>query len=313
MLTAILLFVSVVLVGLTAGGLAFMGFAVATATPKLSSGTFVRVHQALYRKADPLMPIVVCASLIATVPLGVAMVVQDTTVSPAWVALVALGFVIVIVITRIGNKPINKIIARWDATSPPADWAAERDRFNRFHAWRTVAALVSFVVVVVVGVVVTEPAVIGPSWLGLSVLVSGLNAGGLAFMYAVVGRATLTVGGSTYVEAHQRIALMATRYMTGITLLTVLMSAGYLFILWPTGPLWAVVHAGLAVLAALTVIVVSVGFSVPMNRRIARWDAADPPVEWDQVRDRWMRVHTVRTTAAVVAFLLLASCLLTVS
>ncbi|MEP6559450.1 MAG: DUF1772 domain-containing protein [Nakamurella sp.] len=304
---AVWLFVSIVLVGLVAGGLAFMALAVSTATPTMSSGVFVKVHQALYRTADPVMPIFVVGAFIATAPLAVAFSREDTNISAGWITSTAAGIAVVIILTRIGNKPINKTIARWDALNPPPQWARERLRFNRFHAWRTVFALISFLAVIVVGVALTASTTTERVWALASVLVSGLIAGGLAFMYVVVGRAMMTLDADVYVATHQATSLTATRYMTPMTLLSVISAGGLLVESWRAGQSIGALLAGVALLAALGVIVISLAFSVPLNRRIATWDRADPPAEWVQIRARWMRVHRVRTGVALLGFLVLAA------
>jgi uncharacterized membrane protein len=48
-------------------------------------------------------------------------------------------------ITRLGNQPINAIVATWDALRPPAGWEALRDQWWHWHVirtWTTLAALV---------------------------------------------------------------------------------------------------------------------------------------------------------------------------
>ena len=305
------LFVSIVLVGLVTGGLVFMALAVSTATPTMSSGVFVQVHQALYRMADPIMPIFVVGALLATAPLAIAFSRDDADVSAAWMASTAVGIAVVIVITRIGNKPINKTIARWDALDPPLNWARERNRFNRFHAWRTAAALVSFLAVIGVGVALTASTTAERAWALAAVLISGLTAGGLAFMSVVVGRAMVTLDAVAYVATHQATSLRATRYMTPLTLLSLISAGGLLVESWRAGQSAGALLAGGALLCAAAVVVVSISLSVPMNRQIAVWDAAAPPTGWMQTRARWMRVHKVRTSAALLAFLLLSAGLIT--
>src|ERR1700712_1275777 len=277
---AVALFACIVLVGLVAGGLAFMSIAVSTATPTLSSTVFVQVHQALFRMADPIMPIFVVASLLATVPLSVALFRNDFDAAAEWTLLTTIGIGVVVVITRLVNKPINRTVSHWDPKNPPAGWARERSRFNRYHAWRSVIAALSFLTVVGVGIALAAPAASERSLTLIAVLVSGLIAGGLAFMYAVVGRALLTLDGSAYVATHQATSLRATRYMTPLTLASVLSAGGVFVLLWRAGHTVSALLAGGAALASLAVIIISVAVSVPMNRQIAKWDKADPPPEW---------------------------------
>jgi uncharacterized membrane protein len=61
-----------------------------------------------------------------------------------------------------------------------------------------------------------------------------------------------------------------------------------------------------AVGCLLAGLLVTVVVHFPMNSEIATWQAARPPVDWQQVRDRWLTGHAVRATLAVAAFALLA-------
>ena len=54
--------------------------------------------------------------------------------------------IVVVVSTLLVNVPINsEIINVWSAQNPPADWEQVRDRWNFWHAFRTVLAVVAFV------------------------------------------------------------------------------------------------------------------------------------------------------------------------
>jgi uncharacterized membrane protein len=65
--------------------------------------------------------------------------------------------------------------------------------------------------------------------------------------------------------------------------------------------------AGVAALLAW--IALTAGGTVPINVAAIEWDAAAPPADWRSHVDRWERLNTLRTTAAVVAFALLLTSL----
>ena len=44
--------------------------------------------------------------------------------------------------------------------------------------------------------------------------------------------------------------------------------------------------------------------TAPLNQALAGWDPEAPPADWRAVIGRWERMDTVRTVAAVVAFVL---------
>jgi uncharacterized membrane protein len=46
--------------------------------------------------------------------------------------------------------------------------------------------------------------------------------------------------------------------------------------------------------------------NLPINSDQLGWNPQSPPADWTNVRDRWQIAHAVRTTAAVLAFAVLA-------
>ena len=61
-----------------------------------------------------------------------------------WLAAVALVLLLVaLIVTLTVNVPINLAEGGWSVTSPPADWAAQRDRWQLGHAVRTVCAVLA--------------------------------------------------------------------------------------------------------------------------------------------------------------------------
>ena len=64
-------------------------------------------------------------------------------------------------------------------------------------------------------------------------------------------------------------------------------------------------------LAALILIIgdmaVTLAGNVPINKQVQRWEVAAPPPEWAALRDRWEKLHTMRTVLIVSGFALLAS------
>lgn len=55
--------------------------------------------------------------------------------------------------------------------------------------------------------------------------------------------------------------------------------------------------------------VVTVAVHFPMNAEIATWTPVAPPAEWQELRDRWLVAHVVRTWVAVAGFALLVAAL----
>ena len=70
-------------------------------------------------------------------------------------------------------------------------------------------------------------------------------------------------------------------------------------------PAFALTAAG--VLANLTALVLTGVFELPINARVLTWSPDDPPADWTGVRDRWERVHTLRTGAGLVGLVSLVA------
>jgi hypothetical protein len=47
--------------------------------------------------------------------------------------------------------------------------------------------------------------------------------------------------------------------------------------------------------------------NVPLNKQVQNWNVAAPPPEWAQLRDRWEKLHTIRTLLIVSGFALFVS------
>jgi uncharacterized membrane protein len=60
---------------------------------------------------------------------------------------------------------------------------------------------------------------------------------------------------------------------------------------------------GGSLLLMVLVLVVTLGFEVPLNKQIQSWTAGSAPPQWSAVRDLWLERHFVRTIAATLAFI----------
>jgi uncharacterized membrane protein len=50
------------------------------------------------------------------------------------------------------------------------------------------------------------------------------------------------------------------------------------------------------------VLVVTLLCNVPINNQVSAWTAGSAPATWRVVRDRWLKFHSIRTVAGVIAF-----------
>lgn len=50
------------------------------------------------------------------------------------------------------------------------------------------------------------------------------------------------------------------------------------------------------------VLVITLACNVPINNQVSDWTAGSAPPTWCVVRDRWLKFHSIRTVAGVIAF-----------
>lgn len=67
-------------------------------------------------------------------------------------ALATVGLVAMTVSTLVINAPVNDAINTWDPAAPPADWAQQRDRWERGHAIRVAIGVPVLLLAVVAAV-----------------------------------------------------------------------------------------------------------------------------------------------------------------
>jgi uncharacterized membrane protein len=134
----------------------------------------------------------------------------------------------------------------------------------------------------------------------LVIVLSGLVAGSLVFTHVALNPASRKLWAAAYVAYHQAINRTADPFMPRLVKATALTGLALVFATraqaddgWSFALLIAGV-AGTAAVAALTI-----AYNVPINRQVATWSIEAPPQDWEAIRDRWNRVHVVRTVVSV--------------
>lgn len=110
---------------------------------RMDAGIYVPVKQAIDitapTLAKPLMLLCLAASagaLIAASLTGAAISAISTAI--------ALGALIVTLVAILrGDQPINRSMANWSPTEPPAEWRTTRDRWEQFFVLRVAANTVA--------------------------------------------------------------------------------------------------------------------------------------------------------------------------
>ena len=111
-----------------------------------SGALFTEVQQGRDRVAARIMPVLGNAAI-----LSVAVCVVLARAVPVAFALSLLALVLIagdMVVTLVGNVPINKQIRSWKIDAPPPEWAMLRDRWEKLHTIRTLLIVSGFAVFV---------------------------------------------------------------------------------------------------------------------------------------------------------------------
>ncbi|MGW3342932.1 DUF1772 domain-containing protein [Nonomuraea rubra] len=132
----------------------------------------------------------------------------------------------------------------------------------------------------------------------------GLYAGGVLFV--VIAPSVARLPGPAYVRYWQALNADHGRTMPPLLLTTVAILLVAAVISWRHGRLVFVLGAAAVILVVLT-IVLTVAALEPLNQLANTWDPDRLPAGWDESRERWARLHLVRTALALAAF----ACLIT--
>lgn len=136
--------VSLTLIALVAG--AVFGIWRGYNPESLSASAFVEMHQNAVRGLNVLMPVLGGLAMAFTL-LSAYLQRDDRYVSYTLLVAVLL-MVVSMLVTRLGNQPINAVVMTWNPQSPPADWQQLRDKWWNFHLIRTGSSVLALVIMV---------------------------------------------------------------------------------------------------------------------------------------------------------------------
>jgi len=109
----------------------------------LGASAYTQVRHVELDRLDTLATVMLLPTAVATIVLVGLGLRQGRPDLGLWsVALVLL--LVVFVTTVVVNLPINADQRDWSISSPPSDWASDRDRWQLAHAVRTAAALMAY-------------------------------------------------------------------------------------------------------------------------------------------------------------------------
>jgi uncharacterized membrane protein len=144
--------------------------------------------------------------------------------------------------------------------------------------------------------------------LALSAVLGGIMAG-FFFAYSVsVVLALQPLSGSEYTTVMQKINEKVLNVVFGVAFFGAAVVPIVTAALVVFRGAWATQYGLLFLVGTVVYLVgtffVTASIHIPANDYIATWSPVSPPDEWAAIRTRWTRWNHVRTTAAVVSFVL---------
>jgi len=116
---------------------------------------FLAIGQRMIGNLAPIMPILMPAAILSTVPVLLMSFRRRSTTF--YLTLAGFGLLVVaLLITLLVEVPIDDRIKTWTLESLPADWQAARDRWEKFHVMRTFAS-VAGLALLIAGAVFESP------------------------------------------------------------------------------------------------------------------------------------------------------------
>ena len=137
-------FADLLLAGLLAGSI--FGVFLVMNPAGLDATTYVIQQQNCIRALNGIMPVLGGLTIVLTLAAAFAASGDPLRMNLLFAA--AAGLIVVGLVTRFLNQPINATVMTWDAASPPADWTMLRDAWWRWHLVRLVLSLAALSLVI---------------------------------------------------------------------------------------------------------------------------------------------------------------------
>jgi archaellum biogenesis protein FlaJ (TadC family) len=143
MVTPLVRFLNIIVAALLAG-ISF-GIWIGFNPTALSPSTFIEQQQNMLQSLRTLMvSLVVIATLITIFSAYLQKYDKSTFIS---LIIAAIFFIACILITLLGNKPIDDKVITWTKDAIPNNWTDLRDNWWSFHILRTIAEIIAFLLV----------------------------------------------------------------------------------------------------------------------------------------------------------------------
>lgn len=135
----------------------------------------------------------------------------------------------------------------------------------------------------------------------VAILLSGIVAGAIVGTW--LGEASFGSSAEQWTAYHQAVTSAYTRAVPPVGGLALVAALAALAGSWrQPGTRWLVLAAVACLLIGL---LVTLAVHFPINADIATWQVQAPPADWQQVRDRWLSAHALRSVLAIAGFAVL--------
>jgi uncharacterized membrane protein len=137
-------FADLLLAGLLTG--AIFGAFLIMSPAGLDATTYVIQQQNGIRALNGIMPLLGALTIVLTLAAAFAASGDPLRMNLLFAA--AAGLIVVGLVTRFLNQPINATVMTWDANSPPAEWTTLRDAWWRWHLVRLIVSLTTLSLII---------------------------------------------------------------------------------------------------------------------------------------------------------------------
>lgn len=113
----------------------------------LDASFYIALHHQGVRTLNKRMPALGAVTTLLTI--AAAALSRDNVVRFGLLTAAAVCFVASGLITRLLNQPINAVVMTWNASSPPPNWTALRDKWWQWHLLRTAIGIVGLCLTII--------------------------------------------------------------------------------------------------------------------------------------------------------------------
>lgn len=140
-----------------------------------------------------------------------------------------------------------------------------------------------------------------------ALLLTGLYAGAAMYSLMGIGPAMKEMSAASYIEFHQKLDLFMGVRMALFA--KIALAANVLLVI-------SSIRSSSKLVLVLTIIgflfffaelFFTLSVNVPINEKVQTWNINQPPAEWMAIRGKWIKYDTIRTSCAIISFIVYLS------